>query len=1064
MNFDVLSLGPFQETATPGDPFSIKDHWSLAARHRPASSNLDDSSLVARFAAEARECGLRVMIDCVLTHTAADGDLRARHPDWFLSEPTGQEEGWGRTEAARIDWNPGSRDAIREYFLGVIRHYAALGIEGFRCPAASMVPADVWAELIAEAKAAVPACFFCADALGRPEAELRQITGAGFDFIFNSVRWWDARSPWFVSQEALLQSIGSTIGFPENERTGHFWDDAEEDLPVRMAAYKARYLIAALFSTGILMPAGYERMMDWPRDPESQAALENGAATGDLTRFIATANALKATIPALSGGPPRALARPYDAVQGFARTSSTGDDLVFIVINTDGVNSYRIDLDWLLAPLDKYVDLEDVTPDASPLSLDRPDIVLRPGEIRIFRTHPGTGAFEAEPERDAGAASSPPSRVIIEAAQPAVDGGAFPAKAVIGDAVQITADIYRDGHDRLAAAIRFREGEGSPWRHVAMRHEENDRWSGTITPTAQGRCTYVIEAWTDRFSSWRADTVKKRAAGQAIGSDLLEGRELLAEAVGRASRAGRERLTRRLEALSTRFDRLRNHEATSEEASDLLLSHFVSHAVGAIPDRDDLQSSARALDLVVDRKAARFSAWYEIFPRSQGNHADRSSSFADCERRLPEIRELGFDVLYLVPIHPIGLSNRKGRNNALTAAPGDPGSPYAIGSAAGGHMAVDPELGGLEGFRRFRRAAEAHGMELALDLAIQCAPDHPWVTEHPNWFRRRPDGTIKFAENPPKKYEDIVNLDFDGGEWRAVWAALLEVVQFWIGEGVKIFRVDNPHTKPVAFWQWLIAEVKRDHPEVIFLAEAFTRPKMMRRLAKIGFAQSYSYFTWRNTKAELTEYLVELTTGESRDYMQPNFFANTPDILPFFLQTGGRAGFLIRLVLAATLSPAYGIYSGFELCEAAALPGREEYADSEKYQFKVRDWDAPGNLKDEIRRLNHLRRNSPALQEFVNLRFDEASHPNVLFYGKKSPFGGDHVFVAVNLDPAVPASAWLNFPLEMMELGEDGSFETVELFSGERRHWQGRHHEVYLDPATQPAMVLKLVGKGSASW
>ena len=878
------------------------------------------------------------------------------------------------------------------------------------------------------------------------------------------MKWWDSRATWFLSQEELLQSVASTIGFPDSGRTGLLRGEPGRDAHATIGDAKARYLLAALFSTGILMPAGYERMTDRTQDPETQAALGAAAVSFDISRFVAATNVLKATVPALTGSTAQALARPYEAVQGFSRRSLAGDDLVFIVINTDPADSYRIKLDWLLAPLEEPVDLEDITPEVEPARLDRPDLLLRASEMRVFRAHFATASLLPEPQGKTGAvAERAPSRVIIEAIEPAVDGGLFAAKAVAGEPVTIAADIYRDGHDRISAAVRYRQGENSEWQYAMLRPRDNDRWGGTITPTVKGRCSYVVEAWTDGFASWRADTVKKRAARQSITSELLEGRELLRAAAARASRLDRRRVAGRLDALLARFDDLDAAEATRDEAADLLLSDFTRHAVGVVPDRADLLASTPILDLIVDRKEARFSAWYEIFPRSQGNHADRSSSFADCERRLPEIRDLGFDVLYLVPIHPIGSTNRKGRNNTLVAAAGDPGSPYAIGNAAGGHTAIDPDLGGLDAFRRFRRAAEAHGMELALDFAIQCAPDHPWVTEHPTWFRRRPDGSIKFAENPPKKYEDIVNLDFDNREWRAMWRALLEVVQFWVAEGVKIFRVDNPHTKPVAFWEWLITEVKRDHPEVIFLAEAFTRPKMMRRLAKIGFSQSYSYFTWRNTKAELTDYLDELTTGESRHYMQPNFFANTPDILPFFLQTGGRAGFLIRLVLATTLSPAYGIYSGFELCEAAALPGREEYADSEKYQFKIRDWDGPGNIKDEVRRLNCLRRESRALQEFVNLRFLEAGHPNILFYSKKASAGDDHVFVVVNLDPSASASAWLNFPLETMGLAEGGTFETVELFSGERRQWQGRHHEISLDPGRQPALVLRLVGIGDTA-
>jgi starch synthase (maltosyl-transferring) len=428
----------------------------------------------------------------------------------------------------------------------------------------------------------------------------------------------------------------------------------------------------------------------------------------------------------------------------------------------------------------------------------------------------------------------------------------------------------------------------------------------------------------------------------------------------------------------------------------------------------------------------------------------------DCERRLPEIAALGFDVVYLVPIHPIGERNRKGRNNQPHAEPGDPGSPYAIGNRHGGHTAVDPALGSLDDFRHFQREVRAHGMELALDFAVQCAPDHPWVKEHAAWFRRRPDGSIQFAENPPKKYEDIVNLDFDQPDWRALWEALLEAVRFWMGEGVRIFRVDNPHTKPARFWEWLIGEAQASDPGVLFLAEAFTRPKMMRHLAKAGFTQSYTYFTWRNTKSELTDYLTELTRTEAAEYFRPNFFPNTPDILPSFLQVGGRAAFRIRLVLAATLSGNYGIYNGFELCEARALPGREEYADSEKYALKVWDWDRPGHIKTDIAQLNALRHACPALQRLDNLRFHESSHDAVLFYGRTGP-GGERVFVAVTLDPFHPVETEIVFPLADMGLGGEADFATDELFSGWRQVWRGARHTIVLNPAAQPALVWSLL-------
>ncbi|KAF0114957.1 MAG: alpha-amylase [Rhodospirillaceae bacterium] len=463
------------------------------------------------------------------------------------------------------------------------------------------------------------------------------------------------------------------------------------------------------------------------------------------------------------------------------------------------------------------------------------------------------------------------------------------------------------------------------------------------------------------------------------------------------------------------------------------------------------------LELFVDRIGARYAAWYEMFHRSQGTEPGKGSTLRECERRLPEIRDLGFDVIYFVPVHPIGRMHRKGPNNALTSGPGDPGSPYAIGAVEGGHTAINPELGTLEDFRHFVHAAAAHGMEVALDFAIQCAPDHPWIREHPEWFKFRPDGTIKYAENPPKKYQDIVNVDFYNPDAQGLWQALLDVVLFWVAQGVHIFRVDNPHTKPLPFWEWMIREVRRQHPQVIFLAEAFTRPPMMKMLAKVGFSQSYTYFTWRNFKWELTEYLIELTQTEVAEYMRPNFFPNTPDILPEFLQKGGRPAFMIRFVLAATLSSVYGIYNGFELCENTAVPGKEEYLNSEKYDYKVWDWDRPGNIKDLIATVNRARRENPALQELTTLRFHPAHDENILFYSKMTATRANMIFIAVTLDPFDAHECVIEMPLADMGLGEHDNYAVEELISGAKHLWSGAHHRIRLDPHTTPAMILRVI-------
>ncbi len=489
---------------------------------------------------------------------------------------------------------------------------------------------------------------------------------------------------------------------------------------------------------------------------------------------------------------------------------------------------------------------------------------------------------------------------------------------------------------------------------------DNDRWRGEFLPTDNTRYVFTIEAWTDLFASWLADFTKKVNAARPVASDILEGIALVEKMFSSAKGPDRESLERLLAQLRNTSD--------GPTALAMISNAEISAVTERVGERFGLTRFEPNLELVVDREKARYGTWYEMFVRSQGREPGKPGTFHDAERRLPELRDLGFDVVYLAPIHPIGHTNRKGPGNSLNGGSNSPGSPWAIGSEAGGHTAIDPTIGTLGDFDRFNAAANRLGMEVALDFAIQCSPDHPWVREHPNWFHHRPDGSIKYAENPPKEYEDIYPIDFDTPDQRGLFEALLGVLRFWRDHGVKIFRVDNPHTKPVQFWNWLINEVQATNPEVIFLAEAFTRPKLMKALAKAGFTQSYTYFTWRNTKSELTEYMTELTQTPMKEYFRPNFFTNTPDILSPVLQTGGRAAFKMRLVLASTLSPSYGIYSGYELCENRAVPGTEEYLNSEKYEIKVRDWNHPGNIKEFIGRVNSIRRENRALQQFLNLQ------------------------------------------------------------------------------------------------
>jgi starch synthase (maltosyl-transferring) len=651
-----------------------------------------------------------------------------------------------------------------------------------------------------------------------------------------------------------------------------------------------------------------------------------------------------------------------------------------------------------------------------------------------------------------------PDRIVICAVEPEIDGGRYPAKATIGDAVEIACDILTDGHDQLGAAVTAMAPGGS-LSVIPMSSLGNDRWRAEVPLSETGDYRFTITAWRDPVATWIEHAEKRFKAGADIAVELPIGQGWIKAAAENADNDEKRRaLARLLAAFVAAVD-----VADPARCLALVQEPETRDLLRETGTRLHATTYARTLTVRVERKAAGFSAWYELTPRSQSGDASRHGTFADVIGRLPYVRDMGFDVLYLTPIHPIGTTNRKGRNNSLVAEPGDPGSPYAIGSEEGGHDAIHPELGTIEDFHALVAAAREHGLEIALDFAIQCSLDHPWIKEHPEWFEWRPDGSIRFAENPPKKYEDIVNVRFYDEAFPGVWIALRDVVLHWIKHGVKIFRVDNPHTKPFPFWEWLIHTVQAQHPDVIFLSEAFTRPKIMRHLAKIGFTQSYSYFTWRNTKQELTDYVTELTQGPSRAYMRPNFFVNTPDINPFYLQTGGRPAHRVRLILAATLACNYGIYSGFELCEAEGLPGKEEYANSEKYELKAWDWDRPDHIRDDIRFINRLRRASPALQIFENTKFYNAWSDQILYYGKATANLDEVLLFAVNLDPHQPQEADFEVPLWEFGLPDHATIEVEDAVSGHRFTWTGKVQHMRLDPITLPYVVWRLRPPGRAA-
>jgi starch synthase (maltosyl-transferring) len=646
-------------------------------------------------------------------------------------------------------------------------------------------------------------------------------------------------------------------------------------------------------------------------------------------------------------------------------------------------------------------------------------------------------------------------RVVIESVEPQIDAGRFPVKRILGDTVRVEADVFADGHDHVAARLLFRYCDVPDWTSVPMQPLGNDRWRAEFPVSRIGEYLYTVSGVIDHFDTWRGDLEKRIAAGQQIAVDLLNGAQLVEEAAARAGRDDADALRR----WAGQMRAAEKPEAAQAAALDPALAAMMAQ----LPDPALETLYEPELRVTVDREKARYSAWYELFPRSTAAEPGRHGTFKDVEARLDYVAGLGFDVLYLPPIHPIGRSFRKGKNNAEAAEPGDAGSPWAIGAtgpgnAGGGHTAIHPALGTLADFQRLLRAAAAKGLELALDIAFQCSPDHPWVREHPQWFKHRADGSIQYAENPPKKYQDIYPLDFESSDWPALWDALRGVFLYWIEQGVRIFRVDNPHTKAFPFWEWCIAEIRRDFPDALFLAEAFTRPCVMQRLAKLGFSQSYTYFTWRNTKQEITEYFTELTQSPLREYFRPNLWPNTPDILPETLQIGGRPAFLARLVLAAMLGPSYGIYGpAFELGEHEPLrPGSEEYLHSEKYEIRHWNLDAPESIAGTIAAVNRARRENAALHASHNLRFHAIDNPSLVAYSKTSFDASNTVLAIVNLDFAHTQAGWVELDLDALHIRPDENIQLWDQLSGARFLWQGARNYIELPPE-MPAHLFRVL-------
>jgi len=1058
MGFDWVYVNQFHETGASGSLHAVKDPFRLDPRFRHDGE--DHGALIRRFVEEAARHRLQVMTDLAITHMAREAHLAAERPDLFLHEDAGKSLAAAMTaqqnpgsDLVRLDYGSSdAREALTEYWDRYIAYLQDLGVTGFRCGLAYKVPAQVWESLIRSAKARAPHACFVAETLGQPIEETKSTARAGFDFVLNSFAWWNLKAPWALEQYEALRTIAPSISFPESHDMERLAAGFGKDPEQISRALRTRYALAAFFSTGVMMPIGYEWGYRRPLHVADTSPAHREMTGIDISEFIAAVNRLRTELPAVNReGAQWSVSGPDSALVALIRYdsghSASADHATVVLANPTG-SPQSIDPAVLIGRSGgMFEQFRDVTPGAPPLSfIPGSPIVLGSQDVRILT------ACRAMPAKLRRRSRQPSGegRVIIENVLPEIDDGRTPVKRVVGEVLEVTADIFTDGHDKFGAALLYRMCGETEWKRTPMEFVDNDRWIGRFPLERNGRYQYTVEGWRDPFTTWLSEIEKKRAAGQNVRLETIEGLSIVEKAAGLAQEPDAN-------ALADLLKRLKACEEGSEQQLGLLLDESNIALIDRNAEHENISRYGTVLEVIVDRLAARFSAWYEIFPRSQSGDPTVHGTFDDVIAQLPRIKDLGFDVLYFTPIHPIGRTNRKGRNNSLKAQPGDPGSVYAIGSEEGGHDAVHPELGTLEDFRRLVSAAHDHGLEIALDFAIQCSPDHPWIKEHPEWFDWRPDGTIRFAENPPKKYEDIVNVHFYGESLPSLWFELRDVVLFWVSQGVKIFRVDNPHTKPIPFWEWMIAEVNARHPDVIFLAEAFTRPKMMKKLAKIGFQQSYTYFTWRNTKQELIEYMTELAHTQMGEYYRPNFFANTPDINPYYLQTSGRPGFIVRATLAATLSSIYGIYNGFELCEGTPIPGKEEYLDSEKYELKTWDYDRPGNISDFIRRLNRIRRENPALWDFRNIGFVNAWNDQILAYVRTTREKDNCVFVLVNLDPRNRQECTYEVPLWEFGLPDHGAIEVEDLLNGGRFVLHGKSHRIALDPAERSVVIWRLI-------
>ncbi len=991
---------------------------------------------LATIAAARQGLRLAIVADLPVDGLAANSPLHQAHRD-IVADPdaSGLLDPRRELDLARAPLAAGRQAA--EGLASLIAYLVATlrtgGIDGVRLRRLSHIGGEVLSTIAHAVRASVPDMVLIADTAGMSWAELDRIDAGLFDYVVASSAWWNWSDDWFFPELDHLRRVASVlIPALSLSRPG-------EGEP--KACFTRDLGLAASLGAGWILPA--KALPDEAADAlirstnasyDSQTAASVASGQG-LTHLNGIHSGILATLRTPPVDPRRA-GEAFIALLNRSATAAASIDPASILPAVGGLFS-RFDA---------------LLPSNAVALVPGTAVTLAPGEFRLYRAT----ALPARTRRPLVAAevrrvaeSSP--RLALENPIPAVDGGLFPVKRRAGEIVTVGIDIIADGHDKLGAALRWRLADGTTdWSETRLLPLGNDRWQASFPLEIVGLHEYQVVAWRDAFATYRDELAKKHNAGVPTELEIREGIELVGNT-----------LPDRDEAASRLHDALRS--AVDDDARRaILLSPELDRAMTEADPRPHLVATA-PIPVDAERTGAAFAAWYEVFPRSLSDDVRRHGTFRDVERHLPRIRDMGFDVLYFPPIHPIGTTNRKGPNNTLTPKPGDPGSPYAIGSADGGHDALHPELGSFEDFARLREAAARHGLELAIDFAIQCSPDHPWLATHKDWFTWRPDGTIRYAENPPKKYQDIVNVDFyASGSVPDLWVELANVVLFWCEQGIRLFRVDNPHTKAFPFWQWMIGEVRQRYPDAVFLAEAFTRPKIMARLAKVGFSQSYTYFTWRNEKAEIRAYLEELADAPLRDYFRPHFFVNTPDINPFFLQSSGRAGFLIRAALAATLSGLWGVYNGFELCESAPLAeGKEEYLDSEKFQLRAWDWQRSGNIVREITALNAIRRANPALQSHLGITFLEAASDAVLWYEKSTPDRSNVLLIGVSLDPRQAHDTDVELPLWRSGLPDHGALALEDLLSDRRFTLSGKRQSIRLTP-DNPYLIWRLASVGNS--